>query len=131
MNASPKLVILLIVAAFASTAAAPQKHARPAKGENLRLMATAYCDGGPTRSGVTARVGMVAADPRVLPIGTVIRITVPGSRQTRTYTVTDTGAAVKGNDVDIFRPSCAAAKRFGKRRVAAYVVKRGPAPEAR
>lgn len=48
-----------------------------------------------------------------------------------TYTVTDTGAAVKGHDVDIFMTSCAAAKRFGKRLVTARVLKRGPAPDAR
>lgn len=94
-------------------------------------MATAYCDGGPTRSGVHARPGMVAADPRVLPLGSVIRITFPGSGRTGTYTVTDTGAAVKGHDVDIYMPSCVAAKRFGKRLVTAQVLTRGPASDDR
>ncbi len=135
MKTSPKLVIAmsgaLIVATLAAAAAAPQKRARPARGEHIRLMASAYCDGGPTRSGVNARPGMVAADPRVLPLGSVIRIKAPGSRYEGTYTVTDTGAAVKGHDVDIFMTSCVAAKRFGKRRVLAQVLKRGPVPEAR
>ncbi|MEO8520830.1 MAG: 3D domain-containing protein [Acidobacteriota bacterium] len=130
MKTSPKLVITmaggLIVAALASAAATPQKRARPARGEQIRLMASAYCDGGPTRSGVNARPGMVATDPRVLPIGSVISIKAPGSRHSGTYTVTDTGAAVKGHDVDIFMRSCAEAKAFGKRPVVAKIVKRGP-----
>lgn len=131
MKASPSLVLVLIFVGLASTAAAPQPRSRPAPGRHLRLTATAYCDGGPTRSGVHARPGMVAADPRVPPLGSVIRITFPGTGRTGTYTVTDTGAAVKGHDVDIFMTSCAAAKRFGKRLVTARVLKRGPDPDAR
>jgi 3D (Asp-Asp-Asp) domain-containing protein len=92
-------------------------------------MATAYCDKGVTKSGALARPGTIATDPRVLPIGSVIRITTQGNRYTGTYTVLDTGAAVKGRDVDIFIPSCAEAKKFGKRPVTALVLKRGPAPD--
>lgn len=131
---SPTLVLAVAVlaAAVASTAAAPQQRARPKKRQTVRLMATAYCDDGPTKSGVNARPGMVATDPRVLPIGSVISIKAPGSRHSGTYTVTDTGAAVKGHDVDIFMRSCAEARTFGKRPVVAKIVKRGPdTPEAR
>lgn len=128
----PKLALAVVVlaAAVASAGAAPQHRARPEKGETVRLMATAYCDGGPTKSGVNARPGMVATDPRVLPIGSVISVKAPGSRHSGTYTVTDTGAAVKGHDVDIFMRSCAEARRFGKRAVVARIVRRGPEPTA-
>lgn len=91
----------------------------------MRLTATAYCDHGRTKSGAYTRPGAVATDPRVLPLGSVIRIKTPD--YTGTYTALDTGAAVKGHDVDIFIPDCAEAKRFGKRRVIAEVIRQGPA----
>jgi 3D (Asp-Asp-Asp) domain-containing protein len=89
------------------------------------MQATAYCQAGTTATGATTRRGIVAADPRVLPAGTVIRIDTPLRRYAGTYRVEDTGAAVKGRVVDIFVPDCAAAKRFGRRRVMVHVIKRG------
>ncbi len=86
----------------------------------MRLSATAYCESGRTRSGEHTRVGVVAADPRVLPIGTVVRIPSRG----RTYEVLDTGSAIKGRGLDIYMPSCRAAKRFGRRRVQVQIVGR-------
>jgi 3D (Asp-Asp-Asp) domain-containing protein len=82
----------------------------------MRMTATAYCDKGETDGGVPAQRGVVAADPRVLPIGSTIRIDGLGTRP-QTFLVADTGSAVKGRRVDIFMPSCRAAKRFGKRPV--------------
>jgi 3D (Asp-Asp-Asp) domain-containing protein len=86
-------------------------------------MATAYCDKGPTKSGVRAQTGIVAADQRVLPIGTVLRIVAPGRAYAGTYTVMDTGSAVKGRAIDIFMPSCARAERFGRKLVSVRIVK--------
>lgn len=84
----------------------------------MRVSATAYCAAGRTRSGEHTRIGVVAADPRVLPIGTVLRIPSQG----RIYYVLDTGAAIKGRHLDIYMPSCRAAKRFGRRRVRVEIV---------
>jgi 3D (Asp-Asp-Asp) domain-containing protein len=78
--------------------------------------ATAYSVTGTTASGMQTRRGIVAADPSVLPIGTRIRVTDAGS-YSGVYTVTDTGPAVKGREIDIFMSDGAEAKRFGRRHV--------------
>jgi 3D (Asp-Asp-Asp) domain-containing protein len=64
---------------------------------------------------------MVAADPAVLPLGSVVRIVSP-SEVGGTYTVADTGAAIKGRTLDIFMPDCAKAVRFGRRTVVVRVL---------
>jgi len=90
------------------------------------MQATAYCQSGTTVTGATTRKGIVAADPRVFPAGTVIRIDTALRHYSGTYRVQDTGAAVKGRVVDIYVPDCAAARRFGRRRVMVHVVQPGP-----
>src|SRR3954468_23089852 len=80
---------------------------------SMRVTATAYCDHGTTQSGTKTRPGIVAADPRVLPVGSVLRIL--DGPHAGVYTVMDTGSAVKGRRIDIFMPSCANAEQFGER----------------
>jgi 3D (Asp-Asp-Asp) domain-containing protein len=58
-------VLVCLVLAIASAGATPA---------TIRVQATAYCQRGTTRSGTPTRIGIVAADPRVLPVGTVLRI---------------------------------------------------------
>lgn len=89
----------------------------------MRLVATAYCQTGRTASGARVRRGMVAADPALLPLGTVVQIIEPRDIG-GTYTVADTGAAIKGATLDIFMPDCRQARRFGRRRVSVRVVQR-------
>src|SRR5256714_12873745 len=48
--------------------------ALPAPGARLAFSATAYCKGVTTASGVTAQSGVAAADPDLLPVGSVIEI---------------------------------------------------------
>ena len=59
----------------------------------------------------------MAADPQVLPLGTAIRVVGLRSPRPQEFTVADTGAAVKGNVIDIFIRDCERAKIFGRRRV--------------
>ncbi|MDQ3321463.1 MAG: 3D domain-containing protein [Acidobacteriota bacterium] len=82
--------------------------------------ATAYCLQGRTASGGGVRRGIVAADPRVLPLGT--RIQVTAGSYSGTYTVADTGGAVKGRVLDIWVPSCSEAIRFGRKSITVAVV---------
>ena len=96
----------------------------PARVRALSMTATAYCEGGETRSGTQATSGTVAADPRVLPLGTTIRVTGLRSRRPQTFTVADTGAAVKGREIDIFIRDCARARIFGRPRVQVRVLHR-------
>jgi 3D (Asp-Asp-Asp) domain-containing protein len=101
--------------------------ARPARAVTLRpvrMTATAFCDKGETRLGIHAQRGVAAADPRVVPLGSTIRVNGL-SRRAETFLVADTGAAVKGRHIDLFMPSCAAARRFGRRPVVVHVVKVG------
>ncbi len=94
----------------------------------LRVTATAYCQGGTTKSGAKARTGIVAADPAVLPVGTVLRI-VDGP-SSGIYTVMDTGAAVKGRHIDIFIPDCTLAQKFGEQQLRVKVLRHGWNPKA-
>ena len=88
-------------------------------GNKIALMgsfsATAYCLKGRTASGAGVRRGIVAADPRVLPLGT--RINLNAGSYSGSYVVADTGGAIKGRKLDIWVASCSEAKRFGRRNV--------------
>jgi 3D (Asp-Asp-Asp) domain-containing protein len=70
----------------------------------------------------------VAADHRILPLGSVIHIDTPAQPYSGTYTVTDGGAAVKGRRINLFMPDCQRAKTFGTRRVTVRVLRRGSTP---
>jgi 3D (Asp-Asp-Asp) domain-containing protein len=84
--------------------------------------ATAYCLKGRTASGSGVRRGIVAADPRVLPLGT--RISLNAGSYSGSYVVADTGGSVKGRKLDIWVPSCSEARRFGRRSVKVSVASR-------
>jgi 3D (Asp-Asp-Asp) domain-containing protein len=81
----------------------------------MAFRATAYCLKGKTAMGGAVRRGIVAADPRILPLGSRIQITA-GS-YSGTYTVADTGGAVRGHILDIWVSSCSEAIRFGRKSV--------------
>ena len=93
--------------------------------KNLKVTAysaTAYCLKGRTASGGSVRRGIVAADPRVLPLGT--RIYMNAGPYSGTYVVADTGGAVRGRRLDVWVPSLAEARRFGRRKVTISVLGR-------
>jgi 3D (Asp-Asp-Asp) domain-containing protein len=77
--------------------------------------ATAYCFSGRTAMGHGVRRGLIAADPRVLPMGS--RVYINAGPWSGTYLVSDTGGAIKGKRIDIWVPSCGEARRFGRRSV--------------
>lgn len=87
----------------------------------LNFKATAYSLRGRTRSGVGVRRGVIAADPRVLPLGTVVQLKA-GESYSGVYTVHDTGSAIKGRTIDIWMPSSREARRFGRQRVKLVVL---------
>jgi 3D (Asp-Asp-Asp) domain-containing protein len=92
-------------------------------GSEVVVIATAYCQKGRTQSGEHAASDIIAADPRVLPVGSTVRI-IDGP-QRGTYSVLDTGAAVKGLKIDIFFNDCHRAEAFGKRRMHIRVQRSG------
>ncbi|MEZ5346294.1 MAG: 3D domain-containing protein [Pyrinomonadaceae bacterium] len=83
--------------------------------------ATAYCLRGKTASGRSVRRGIVAADTRVLRLGT--RIHMSAGKYTGHYVVADTGGKIRGRVLDIWVPSCAEARKWGRRTVHVKVVK--------
>lgn len=110
----------------------PLAGASPANGETSPsleetgphlFVATAYCLPGQTASGAPVGPGVIAADPDVLPLGSIVRLSA--GRYSGTYTVLDTGAKVRGRMVDIWMPSEDEARRFGVRRVRLHVLRHG------
>src|SRR5690348_13260027 len=62
------------------TADLTSEEALPAAGMHLLFTATAYCKGTTTASGVNVRTGIAAADPALLPVGSVIQVYKLGER---------------------------------------------------
>lgn len=85
--------------------------------------ATAYSLRGRTASGKPVARGLIAADPRVLPIGT--RVRVEAGAWTGEYVVADTGGAVRGRRIDIWTPTSGEAMRFGRRAVKLTILEVG------
>ena len=78
-------------------------------------VATAYSLRGKTASGKMVGRGLIAADPRVLPLGSRVRLDHPG--YSGEYLVADTGGMIRGRRIDIWTPSSREAMRFGRRTV--------------
>jgi 3D (Asp-Asp-Asp) domain-containing protein len=88
----------------------------------LNMVATAYtagCGGctGYTASGYRAGHGIVAVDPRVIPLGT--KLYIPGYG----FAIAgDTGGAIIGNRIDLGFDSLSDALQFGRRTVKVYTL---------
>jgi 3D (Asp-Asp-Asp) domain-containing protein len=85
--------------------------------------ATAYCINGISKSGTEIKPGHVAADPKVIPLGSMIYVDSP--LMGGIYQVKDTGDLVKGKIIDIFIPSYERCKEFGRRAVKVRVLRYG------
>jgi 3D (Asp-Asp-Asp) domain-containing protein len=92
-------------------------------GPPANFQATAYALRGITASGVYVRRGVIAADPRVIPIGSVVQIVTPG--YSGIYTVQDTGRLIKGKIVDVWLPSTREARVFGRRSIKLHILRWG------
>lgn len=104
--------------------------ARPAAGQRLAFDATAYCKGTTTASGVGVRTGIAAADPQLLPVGSVLNISTGDPKYNGVYTVMDTGPKVQGRVLDLYMWSCHEALRFGRKHVDVTVLRLGWDPQA-
>jgi 3D (Asp-Asp-Asp) domain-containing protein len=133
--AAVSFALLYEVTALDSKFAAKQAEVRqdtapPAPGARLRFAATAYCKGTTTASGVNVRTGIAAADPDLLPVGSVIRIDAVHEKYAGIYTVLDTGPKVQGRQIDIYMWSCYEALAFGRRKIDLTVLRLGWDPKA-
>ena len=85
----------------------------------LTCKATAYHEpeGSLTKSGTLSRVGAIAVDPSVIPLGTELYVEGYG------YCVAeDTGGLIKGNRIDIYLDSEAECVNWGVRDVTVYIL---------
>jgi 3D (Asp-Asp-Asp) domain-containing protein len=87
------------------------------------MLATAYTagsagGGGMTASGRRAGYGIVAVDPRIIPLGT--RLYIPGYGMA---IAGDTGGDIVGNRIDLGFDSLRGAMLFGRRDVTVYRLK--------
>jgi len=104
--------------------------ALPMPGARLSYSATAYCKGIVTTSGVAVQSGVAAADPELLPVGSVVEIDSLTERYNGIYTIMDTGPAVQGRQVDVYMWSCNEALEFGRRSIHLTVLRLGWNPRA-
>lgn len=81
-----------------------------------------YAD-GLTATGVKCQVGVVAVDPKVIPLKSKLYIeTADGSFVYGYCTAEDTGGAIKGNKVDLAMNTKADCFQFGRRQVKVYIL---------
>lgn len=88
----------------------------------LEMSSTMYCLKGQMRTGVRTRDGMAAGDPRVLPLGSVVRVSRPSGELIGIFVIMDTGGAIHGNKIDLYVDSCREAERWGRHPVVAEVL---------
>jgi 3D (Asp-Asp-Asp) domain-containing protein len=102
----------------------------PPPGSKLTFTATAYCKGSTTASGLTARTGVAAADPQLLPVGSVINVATGITKYSGVYTIMDTGPQVQGRELDLYMWSCNEALAFGRKSIDLTVLRLGWDPQA-
>jgi 3D (Asp-Asp-Asp) domain-containing protein len=78
----------------------------------LKVDAVAYYLPGKTAFGVPVRKGVVAVDPKLIPLGT--KLHVPGYGPAL---AADVGYAIKGRVIDLWFPSTAQARAWGRQTV--------------
>jgi len=98
-------------------------------GARLDFVATAYCRGQTTASGVDVQAGIAAADEALLPEGSVISVSGVPEQYRGIYTVMDTGPKVLGRHVDLYMWNCDEAVDFGRRDILLTVLRLGWSPK--
>jgi len=121
------LVLLAVAVSIGSAACGGRNRPKPPPAPPpaaQRFTSTAYCRGTTTANGTRVRRGIVAADPKVLPLGSVIRIRGLAGGLDGDYVVADTGPKVRGRQIDIYMDDCRRAVRFGRQRVEVTLLRR-------
>jgi 3D (Asp-Asp-Asp) domain-containing protein len=125
------MLTVLSVSFLASCSRQNEVQARDEAAEWQTFEATAYSVEGTTKSGKQTVEGRtVAADPKILPVGTRIEVADAGPYSGE-YVVHDTGPEIRGREIDIFIDAPAEAKQFGRKQVRVRVTRAAPPVEAR
>ncbi|MBE7010648.1 MAG: DUF348 domain-containing protein [Ruminococcaceae bacterium] len=78
---------------------------------------------GQTASGMKPAYGVIAVDPRVIPLGTKLYIEAVDGSWSYGYAIAgDTGGAIKGNKIDLFYNTAYECRQFGRRQAKVYVL---------
>jgi cystine transport system substrate-binding protein len=98
-----------------TTTMAPAPQTTPtstAHGRTLTVSSTGYSLKGRTATGLPVGWGIVSVDPSVIPLGT--KLTIPGYGE---GVAADVGSDVRGADIDLWFPTLAEARAWGRRTV--------------
>ena len=124
------LVAMLTVITLTAGLYAPVHAAAPANYKKaLDVVATAYAPGphdngkwgNLTHIGTQVRPGIIAVDPRVIPLKSRVYIEYPDG--TGAYAIAeDTGGAIIGNRIDVAMSTVSQAYKFGIQNVKVYLV---------
>lgn len=95
------------------------------------FVATAYDDSpqsqgkwvGKTATGVKPAVGVIAVDPKVIPLHTKLEIRDENNNVVYSGFAGDTGGAIKGNRLDLFMNTRKECYNWGRKKVKVYIVK--------
>ena len=130
MKMRKKMILSLITGFLLSFGVVSAGMAAPAHyKEVLDITATAYAAGphdngkwgNLTHIGTTVRPGIIAVDPKVIPLKSRVYIEYPDGNGA--YAIAeDTGGAIKGNRIDIAMESVPVAYNFGIQKVKVYVL---------
>lgn len=129
---APIFAILIAINVIGSTTfAAPLKDVNQQiqNKQSLDIKATAYAPGphdngkwgNLTHMGTKVRPGVIAVDPKVIPLGTKLYIEFANG-QGMYGVAEDTGGAIKGNRIDIAMETVADAEDFGIKDVKVYII---------
>lgn len=89
-----------------------EEAAKPDSPYRIKVDAVAYHLPGKTASGLPVGKGVVAVDPKLIPLGT--KLFVPGYGR---GVAADVGVAIKGRIIDLWMPNDAAARKWGRKTV--------------
>lgn len=78
---------------------------------------------GITATGIKAKKGVIAVDPKVIPLYTRVYVEIVGSTPDYGYAVAaDVGGAIKGNKIDLYYDTQDYVNRFGVQKVKVYIL---------
>lgn len=110
--------VVSVVVPAAPTSTSSEASVTVGGGSSLGVFeATCYALRGTTASGTEAGPGSIAVDPSVIPLGTVLEVEGYGRGVAE-----DTGGAIRGRRIDVWKSSESACVEWGRRPVEVFVV---------
>jgi 3D (Asp-Asp-Asp) domain-containing protein len=109
LGGATALTLAVLAGTGTSALASPERATRSYR---LTVDAVAYHLPGKTASGLRCAKGAVAVDPKLIPLGT--HMYVPGYGAA---VAADVGTAVKGRIIDLWMPTDAAARKWGRKTI--------------